>query len=237
MQTLNEKLQANSIRFNLNKSYREPIVNKWKDILEKMNLKNITKLTENAKKNEDKVESLSDDSEASSKFEVKKRHIIKLVPVVNQLKINKKLEIENDPILITNELTNLNKFKEQNVEISLNNSKRIKRLRFSDEKLEKIKLPTVEEKKSIIVLKPKTNEKKSEDSLSIDSHDSELYPHARSKITKKFLSGFHPFYDDSSDVVALQCCTCCIGCWRNCSYRCVGCENFISCPIYCWSGK
>ena len=55
-------------------------------------------------------------------------------------------------------------------------------------------------------------------------------------LTKKLLSGFHPYHDEETDVMALQCCTCCIGCWRSCSHRCTGCENFLSCPIYCWCG-
>ena len=54
------------------------------------------------------------------------------------------------------------------------------------------------------------------------------------KQSKKLLSGFHPYYDKETDILALQCCTCCIGCWRRCSRRCTGCENFMSCPIYCW---
>lgn len=57
-----------------------------------------------------------------------------------------------------------------------------------------------------------------------------------SKLHKKLLSGFHPYHDEETDMMALQCSTCCIGCWRNCSERCTGCENFLSCPIYCWCG-
>ena len=48
--------------------------------------------------------------------------------------------------------------------------------------------------------------------------------------TKVYLSGFHPYYDPEMDVFALQCCTCCIG-RCNC---CRACDNFVSCPIYCW---
>ena len=65
---------------------------------------------------------------------------------------------------------------------------------------------------------------------SIASDETEDY----NKQSKKLLSGFHPYYDRETDILALQCCTCCIGCWRTCSQRCTGCENFISCPIYCW---
>ena len=59
-----------------------------------------------------------------------------------------------------------------------------------------------------------------------------------SKITKKVLSGpYYVDYIDEEDVIALQCCICCLGCWRKCSLRCVRCENFISFPIYCWLGR
>ena len=56
------------------------------------------------------------------------------------------------------------------------------------------------------------------------------------KLHKKLLSGFHPYHDEETDMMALQCSTCCIGSWRNCSSRCTGCENFLSFPIYCWCG-
>ncbi|CAF1078488.1 unnamed protein product, partial [Brachionus calyciflorus] len=52
--------------------------------------------------------------------------------------------------------------------------------------------------------------------------------------SRKLLVGFHHHYDKATEIQSLQCCTCCIGCWRNCCDCCSGCENFISCPIYCW---
>ncbi len=79
--------------------------------------------------------------------------------------------------------------------------------------------------------------KENDDTAStITQASSDFYPSKSLKLTKKLLSGFHPYHDEESDVMALQCSTCCIGCWRNCSHRCTGCENFISCPIYCWMG-
>jgi len=71
-------------------------------------------------------------------------------------------------------------------------------------------------------------EANSASTISYDNH-SEILPHS-----KKLLSGFHPHYDEESDTLSLQCCTCCIGFWRGLSTRCSGCENLISCPIYCW---
>ncbi|RNA25991.1 hypothetical protein BpHYR1_052133 [Brachionus plicatilis] len=52
--------------------------------------------------------------------------------------------------------------------------------------------------------------------------------------SRKLLVGFHNHYDRETEIQSLQCCTCCIGCWRKCCSCCSGCENFISCPIYCW---
>jgi hypothetical protein len=63
---------------------------------------------------------------------------------------------------------------------------------------------------------------------------SEDYSPSDTRISRKLLSGFHPYYDKETDMLTLQCCTCCIGCWRRIHIRCTGCENFITCPIYCW---
>lgn len=52
--------------------------------------------------------------------------------------------------------------------------------------------------------------------------------------SRKLLVGFHRHFDRKTEIQSLQCCTCCIGCWRKCCSCCSGCENFISCPIYCW---
>ena len=144
------------------------------------------------------------------------------------------LAINNKPIKVENMLSP--------------DSMKANSLILSASELSKLKLNQIKKKKSkkyasvddkdkepsIIIIKSKP--KITEEEESVNSHDSVIYASAHSKITKKLLSGFHAYFDEESDVVALQCCTCCIGCWRNCSHRCTGCENFISCPIYCWVG-
>jgi hypothetical protein len=65
----------------------------------------------------------------------------------------------------------------------------------------------------------------SDDESQVEVHESQFQP-----INSVYLSGFHPFYDVEMDVFALQCCTCCI---NRCSC-CRPCDNFVSCPIYCW---
>lgn len=80
--------------------------------------------------------------------------------------------------------------------------------------------------------KPKTIIEEDYDTQSDYVEPSSPLPYVET--SRKLLVGFHHHYDKKTEIQSLQCCTCCIGCWRKCCSCCSGCENFISCPIYCW---
>jgi hypothetical protein len=159
--------------------------------------------------NEDK------NKEATSSFEVddvkQKRRDIK----VNQYKSNEEINMEHidksKHFSISNELSNLTN-KTKNAGLKYINVR------------ESTLLPETNNEKVIIY--------QSKEADFVTTNHLTL-----SKLTKKALNGVYLYNIDEKDLLALQCCTCCVGCWRHCSLRCVRCEHFISCPIYCMLGN
>lgn len=119
--------------------------------------------------------------------------------------------------------------------IVVNNSKNLNESRFAEieQKIQK-KLSVGNGNRKIKVIHHLEEESDDDTTSTITEDSGVISPTSRSQ--RKLLSGFHPYHDEETDMLALQCSTCCIGCWRDCSDRCTGCENFISCPIYCWCG-
>ena len=104
---------------------------------------------------------------------------------------------------------------------------------FSQPKLIKVKPEVIksdERRKSIgLSLFRQTS---SLDSMSSISEENEEQQVTIKHLSKKLLSGFHPYFDEEYGFYSLQCSTCCIGWWRH--HELPKCETFISFPIYCW---